>query len=84
MHRWTSTDHVTLSLSKVMSKQTSSLVVERFDWRHVLATAVKRNGRMRRLVTFFCRVVLQTLYKKFENYAWNGCKNENIETELHC
>ena len=48
MHRWTSIDHVTLSLSEVMSKQTFSLVVETFDWRHVMATAVKRNGRMRR------------------------------------
>ena len=57
MHRWTSTDHVTLSLSKVTNEQTSLLVVETFDWRHVLATAVKRNGRMRRLVTFFRRVV---------------------------
>ena len=64
MHRWTSIDHVTLSLSKVTSKQTSSLVVETFDWRHVMAMAVKRNGRMRRLVS-----CLQTLHKKFENNA---------------
>ena len=59
--------NVYLSRDAVTDKQTSSLVVETFDWRHVMATAVKRHGRMRRLVTHFRR--LQTLHKKIENNA---------------
>ena len=48
--------NVYLSRNAVTDKQTSSLVVEIFDWRHVMATAVKRNGLMRRLVTNFRRL----------------------------
>ena len=40
--------NVYLSRDAVTDKQTSSLVVETYDWRHVMATAVKRNGRMSR------------------------------------
>ena len=45
--------NVYLSRDAVTDKQTSSLVVETFDWRPVMATTVKRNDRMRRLVTIF-------------------------------
>ena len=55
--------NVYLSCDAVTDKQTSSLVVETFDWRHVMATAVKRNGRMRRLVTIFRRVVCKLYIK---------------------
>ena len=55
--------NVYLSRDAVMDKQTSSLVVETFDWRPVMATPVKRNDRMRRLVTIFRRVVCK-LHKK--------------------
>ena len=58
--------NVYVSRDAVMDKQTSSLVVETFDWRHVMATAVKHNGRMRRLVTIFRRVVCK-LYTKSSN-----------------
>ena len=50
-------------VKRVADKQTSSLSVETFDWRHVMATAVKSNGRMCRLVTTFRRVVYK-LYTK--------------------
>ena len=69
-------NYVTLSLSDVTGKQTSSLVVETFDWIHVMnwihvmTTAVERHGRMRQLVTFIRRHgSLQTLHKKLENNA---------------
>ena len=55
--------NVYLSRDAVTDKQTSSLVVETVDWRHVMATAVKRNGRMRRLVTIFCRIVVNSTQK---------------------
>ena len=55
--------NVYLSCDAVTEKQTSSLVDETFDWRHVMATAVKRNGRMRRLVTIFRRVVCKLYIK---------------------
>ena len=61
--------NVYLSSDTVTDKQTSSLVVETFDWSHVMETAVKRNGRMRRLVTIFRRVVCKLYIKKFENIA---------------
>ena len=63
MHWWTSIYHMTLSLSAVKDKQKSSLVAETFDWRHIMATAVKRYGWMRRLATIFRRVVCK-LYTK--------------------
>ena len=53
---------MTLSLSDVTGKQTSSLVVEAFDSRYAMTTAVERNGRMRRLVTFVRRVVFQVFF----------------------
>ena len=49
--------NVYLSRDAVTDKQTSSLVAETFDWRPVMATPVKRNGRMRKLVKNFRRVV---------------------------
>ena len=47
-----------------VTEQTSSLVVETYDWRHVKATSVKLNGWMRRLVTMFRRVVCKLYTKK--------------------
>ena len=40
---------MTLSLSDATGKQTSSLVVETFHWRHGMTTAVECYGRIRRL-----------------------------------
>ena len=64
IYRWMSIDHVTLLLSDVTGKQTSSLVVETFDWRHVMKMGVERNGRMPNNIFFS-----QTLHKKLENNA---------------
>ena len=48
---------MTLSLSNAMGKQTPSLVVETFHWRHVMMTAVECYGGMHRLITFVRHVV---------------------------
>ena len=64
IHRWRSIDHVTLSLSNVMDKQTSWLVnvtfgwrqVVTFGWRQVMTTAVQRYGQTHCVITFLCRV----------------------------
>ena len=76
--------NVYLSRDAVTDKQTSSLVVKTFDWRHVMATAVKRNVRMRRLVTNFRRVVCKLYTKSSKIMHRTVVKKENTETELHC
>ena len=83
IHRWTSTDYVTLSLSDDMDKQTSSLVVETFDWRYVMTTAVERNGRMLRLV-IFVRHVVCIFYTKWSKIMHRTVvKNVNIKHEFN-
>ena len=51
IHRWTSVVHLTLS------NVTGKLVGVTFDWRHVMTTAVQRNGLTHRLVPLPCRVL---------------------------
>ena len=54
------------SLSDIMGKQTSSLVVKNFDLCHVMTMAVEVNGQMCQLVTCFHRVLL---HRKLKNNA---------------
>ena len=74
---------MTLSLSDVTGKQTSSMVVETFDWCHVMTTAVERNGPMRRLITFFHRVVCKLYTKSLKIMHKTVVKNVNIKNEFH-
>ena len=76
VHRWRLIDHVT-------GKQASSLVVETFDWHHVMTTAVERNGRMRRLVTFVRRIVCIRYIKRSKIMLRTVEKNINIKNAFH-
>ena len=78
-----SIDNVTLSLSNVMGKQTSSMVVETFDRHHVMMMTIERYGQMCRLITLFLLCSLQLYTKSSKIMPKTVVKNVNIKTEFH-
>ena len=62
-----------------MGKQTSSLVVEKFNWRHVMTMAFESNGQMRRLVMFVYRVVCILYTKRSKKRHSTVVKNVNFK-----
>ena len=74
IHRWP----ISWS-SDVTGKQTSPLVVETFDWRHLMMMAGEHNGWMRRSITFFRLVVCKLYIASSKIMRTTVVKNVNIK-----